>query len=438
MLVAILFVSICFPIIISVGAIKLFLYRVILLVMFFPLIIKYMNIEGNIVDKILFVICGWVGVSFFVNHGMLAIEPYGIFLIETITPYLIARVAIRNVKDYYKFFSFIFYLILFLFPILIIENISSKPMIIEILSKVTRTIPNIPHEMRWGLDRAQGPFDHPILLGVFCFSFLSGCFLVIGYEKGRLYGFVCMSIAFLAGFTSLSSGPLAGAAAQIGLIFWAAVFRNYKYKFTLLFALIFVAYVAVAVTAKSPPITVAFRYLTFNPHNAWSRINIWTYGSENMFQNPVFGLGLHNWIRPSWMGDSVDMFWLLQGMRHGFPVFFLSLFIVIYATTAAIRLKTSSKRIDAYRNAYVFALIGLFISGWSVHFWNATYVTFIFMLGSGIWLLTKNKASLEPGVRIGHGDANVLEGANQRTGKSAEGERVRLPYNRNGRKLHND
>ena len=32
-------------------------------------------------------------------------------------------------------------------------------------------------------------------------------------------------------------------------------------------------------------------------------------------------------------------------------------------------------------------MTGFFLVGWTVHFWMATYVLFMFLLGSGMWLL---------------------------------------------------
>ncbi|HEV7717958.1 MAG TPA: O-antigen ligase domain-containing protein, partial [Arsenicitalea sp.] len=40
-----------------------------------------------------------------------------------------------------------------------------------------------------------------------------------------------------------------------------------------------------------------------------------------------------------------------------------------------------------YRAAFLIAMASLFLVGWMVHFWNATYVLFMFLMGSGVWLL---------------------------------------------------
>jgi hypothetical protein len=32
-------------------------------------------------------------------------------------------------------------------------------------------------------------------------------------------------------------------------------------------------------------------------------------------------------------------------------------------------------------------MVGLFLAGWTVHYWKSIYVMFIFLLGSGAWIL---------------------------------------------------
>jgi hypothetical protein len=46
-----------------------------------------------------------------------------------------------------------------------------------------------------------------------------------------------------------------------------------------------------------------------------------------------------------------------------------------------------SGRMEAYRTAYLIAMMSFFVVGWTVHFWGMAYMWFLFMLGSGAWLL---------------------------------------------------
>ena len=44
-------------------------------------------------------------------------------------------------------------------------------------------------------------------------------------------------------------------------------------------------------------------------------------------------------------------------------------------------------RLAAYRTGLVVTIAGLCLVGWAVHFWNATLALFMFILGSGAWML---------------------------------------------------
>ena len=37
--------------------------------------------------------------------------------------------------------------------------------------------------------------------------------------------------------------------------------------------------------------------------------------------------------------------------------------------------------------AYLIVMMSFFVVGWTVHFWGMAYIWFLFLLGSGVWLL---------------------------------------------------
>ncbi len=434
-----LFISICIPIIFYLGPVKLFFYKIILLISLLVIVPRFMNLKKSALDYIVLIVCIWSTIAYVAVEGARALEGVGNLWIDMFFPYMMARVVIRGADDFYRFHSFVFKVIVCLIPFFLYEVLTGTPPILEILSKFSATIPNVPHELRLGLDRAQGPFDHPILLGVICYSFLSASILVLGYGKSNGVKFARSSVVFFAGFTSLSSGPLAGAAAQFGLMMWNYFLRKIKKRFLLLSLAIAGFYILVDLVSNSTPLKVAFRYLAFNANTAWSRINIWQYGSENMFAHPVFGLGDGDWVRLPWMPASVDMFWLLLGMRHGLVVFFGAMLMVIYPVVASIRLELTDDRVSSYRYAYAFGLVSFFVAGWSVHFWNATLITFMFAVGSGVWVLdpryrTSAAGSFsedEPGARDLDGSKPVgAAGYNRDVADAGKGAEKSLPYTR--------
>ncbi len=41
-------------------------------------------------------------------------------------------------------------------------------------------------------------------------------------------------------------------------------------------------------------------------------------------------------------------------------------------------------------------MVGMFLAGWAVHFWNETYVLMMFLMGSGVWLLDHHETPPAP------------------------------------------
>lgn len=395
LIVVVFFCSFLFPVVINLGPVKFLPYRLVLLFVAVPVAYQFFTTTKKLfVDYLLITYVLWCSLCIVVWFGLISsIESIAIYWIETLIPYFMARLYITNAQKLVAFAKFMLLIILILIPIGIFENFTATSLPITIFGKVLSTIPYVHHEMRLGLDRAQGPFDHPILLGVFCFTFFSIVFYLSAPEKKLFTRITNAALVFVAGFTSLSSGPLAGMAAQLGLILWGAAFKSVPARWIILLSGLATMYLTISIFANSSPIEIAFRYLTFNSNTAWARINIWNFGYASMLDYPIFGHGPNEWTRPSWLGASIDMYWLVPGVRYGFPGFFLNLAVFASAFYAVANRKCKNDLLNICSRAYLFSLIGLLVAGWSVHFWNATYVSYMFVLGIGLWLASADEES---------------------------------------------
>ena len=114
---------------------------------------------------------------------------------------------------------------------------------------------------------------------------------------------------------------------------------------------------------------------------------IWDYGSASVLNHPLFGVGLNDWERPGWMPASIDNFWLFLAVRYGLPAPFLLLLAFLSIFLAVGFKKGLDDKITAYRTAFLITMTAFFLVGWTVHFWDAAYVLFLFLMGSGVWML---------------------------------------------------
>ena len=87
------------------------------------------------------------------------------------------------------------------------------------------------------------------------------------------------------------------------------------------------------------------------------------------------------------MPGSIDMFWLYNAVVFGIPAGLLMLSSFLLMTLRVAFVRELSDQLVRYRTAYVIVMTAYFLVGWTVHFWNATYVMFLFLLGSGSWII---------------------------------------------------
>jgi hypothetical protein len=381
------FVSLVIPIELFAGPVRLTPYGIVLLCLIVPCAIVWLSGRAGrirVPDILILLHALCVAMALMVVHGAGEIPFAGRYIIETFGSYLIARCFIRTADDFAATVRFHFIVIAILLPFAFIESVTGYNFIYNLVGS---TVPG-SHDARWGLGRAYGGFDHPILFGVFSACSLALVFYVLGQGRFTLKAAYRILVVFAAAFFSLSSGPLSAMAVQIGLSAWDFVTRRIPYRWWILFGLFVAAYVAVDMISTRSPVRVFATYFTFSGHTAYDRIGDWTWGMLNIRQNPVFGIGLNDWVRERWMSASLDVFWVVQAMRYGVPAFLLQAAALLFLCFAVGRRRFRDRRLRAYRTGWLIAIVALIIAGASVHFWNAIFCLFMFLQGSGVWLLT--------------------------------------------------
>ena len=137
--------------------------------------------------------------------------------------------------------------------------------------------------------------------------------------------------------------------------------------------------------------------VTFDPHNAWVRMAIWDYGSAEMWRHPLFGIGLNDWARPSWLTSSVDNCWLVSGMRHGAVGLGLLLLALATGLWAVARAKLADPGEQRLRRAYLITMVALGFTLTTVHVWGGTSCFVFLLFGAGQWFCDRPQAAPEVG-----------------------------------------
>lgn len=382
------------PIWIQVGPLLLMPHRIVLLLLFVPLMVMLLIGKAGRLRSFDFLMIGsalWAVAALGINgttQGASIIQQMGIYVLESLGAYLLARVTIRSAADFAYFTRLFFFALLILVPFGVLEAFSHRAVMLELIPKSVAVVNTAE---RWGLRRAQTVFGHPILFGVFC-SVGFGLFWYAMRSKLTRVGGTLM--AFTGTFVSLSSGALVSITMQVVFMAWDRMARGIPRRWMIFAILSALAYVTIDLLSNRTPFHVLITYATFNSGSAYNRILIWRFGMENVWANPFFGLGadITTWARPSWMSSSADNYWLLLTMQYGIPCFAM----IAWALWQIIRRVALAPLKDPFamacRAGYLTAAGGLIIAGGTVHFWHGVMAFVMFFLGTGVWAIDAGAA----------------------------------------------
>ncbi|MBU1336440.1 MAG: O-antigen ligase domain-containing protein [Alphaproteobacteria bacterium] len=406
-LVPVFLTALFVPWLFNVGGMVISPYRFLLILTVVPCLWLWASGKAGPVRVPDFAVLGyamWCAIGLGANHGAdVGFQSGGVQGVETVGSYFLARVLIRDADDFRRMCTVLVTAVMILLPFALIETVTGQNYLLRGFTALMPSITEYRMLGRLGLERAQSVLDHPILFGVCTGSALALSFSVMGYGalRWRRWGTACLVV--LTSFTSLSAGPMSAIAAQVLLLLWGWLLRPFKARWTLLLWLIGFALLFIELFAKRPLPNVLLSSFALDAESAYYRVLIWNFGSQSALNHPVFGVGYGMWDHPSWMTQSIDMFWLYPAIVFGLPASFLMFTAFLGSAISVGRKRYLSPRDYSFRMGYLICLAGFFVVGWTVHFWNATYVLFMFLMASGMWLLDvpEHKSHEEHGPAVG-------------------------------------
>ncbi|MEE9586892.1 MAG: hypothetical protein V3V97_02570 [Hyphomicrobiaceae bacterium] len=147
------------------------------------------------------------------------------------------------------------------------------------------------------------------------------------------------------------------------------------------------AYVILDLLSNRTPVQVLLSYVSFNALSAYTRILQWYFVTAEIAQSPILGIGFHEHARLSYMSSSIDNFWLVTGLRYGMVSFSMLVLAMVVLGFKLAYLKINDVRILDYRKGWIIMMVGLAVAASTVHFWNALFVYYMFLSGTGVWML---------------------------------------------------
>ena len=389
--IALFLILIIVPIQINFGTVRMSPYRFMLMAAFVPMVALWLSGKAGRVRPADWLLVGygvWTIISLTLNHNGQRLEFSVIFFVETVGAYLLGRLAIRNLEDFTFFAKVLFWVLLLFIPFGWAEGVTRESTYISLFEGFGETIAPAGIDIRWGLNRAQVAFEHPILYGMFTASAFSVLFYSSLADRKRSAGFRRAWVSIVATFFSLSSGALSPIGVQMALMAFNGIFRSIakRWKYFAIGAVVF--YVLLDLASNRRPFEVIASALAFSNSTYYWRVLIFEFGMNNVWANPGFGLGLRNWARPHWMFTStVDNFWLVVAMRFGIPAFFMFLGFYVLTAWGLIRANLPVKILSQQRYGAVFTMVAMALGISTVWLWNGVYVYFLFLLGSFSWMI---------------------------------------------------
>jgi len=309
------------PIRFTLGPLQMTSLRLFLLIMIVPLLIAVFKRASPLkpIDLTLCAFVAWMAVAMSQTSPDHAIENTGAVGLELLGGYLIARLYICNRAQMTALAKLLIALVALSIPLAVFESATGRAPMIELLRALpgVSSVAIVDIAPRLGLERAQVMFAHPIHYGLFASSVVALAFVGLrdAHLNWRLLG---LSAGILCSFFALSSGAFLSVLLQLFLIGWLLCFGPKRSAWLALVAVCVVAYILIDLASNRSPIRVFFSYATFSAHNAYWRGIIFEWGMVNVAQNPIFGLGLNDWVRPAFMrSGSMDNFWLVIAVRFG-------------------------------------------------------------------------------------------------------------------------
>jgi len=387
------------PVGFNLGPLYMTLQRLLLLLLIVPLMVKLLAGRfGRIMwtDTLFFLHIGWATVAIAANNPDMVVQNTGSAAVEFLGGYLVGRACIRSREDFLALCRWLGLAVCCTLPFALYEARTGNPIIITFINSLPgiRSVGNVNIEPRLGLQRAQVFLAHPIHYGLFCSTAFALTLLGLKGVLTNMWRFLMAGAIALCVFLSLSSGAMLPLILQSFLMVWVIVFQRTGRPWLLLLVLIAAAYVTIDLLSNRTPMRVFMTYATFSAHNAYWRGQIFTWGMVNVWANPIFGLGLNDWVRPFYMySGSMDNFWLVMAVRYGIPGFSLiaaGYFIALWRIGR--RDFSSDPDLIRIRRAWMFTFIGLSLALCTVHVWTTVYSYVFFLFGAGMWLVSEAPA----------------------------------------------
>ena len=230
--------------------------------------------------------------------------------------------------------------------------------------------------------RATSTFDGSTTLGLFC-AVVAAIFLY--FERSPIKRTAYVGLSLFGCLLALTSAPLMAFVIVTSVYFYDHLLKKLVWRWTLLIVILVLFYVALSMVSDDPDTSV-IGHLTFDPSNGWLRMNTWHHASINIDLSPWFGYGFNTYgnLEDYWDQASVDCVFLVIALRFGLPAVALLLAVNIFSflqVGSTYKNRSADQQMGRAGTAYTLTLVVFICVGLTIHFWNAPWCLWGFLVG---------------------------------------------------------
>lgn len=405
-LVPITLLTLITPVFFSIGPLLLTPSRLLFLFVVPVLMIKMAKGHYGKLRVIDFGILGsimWMALAVTVHQPSVLVTFVGSNAAIILGGYLVARCCIRTLGQFQTTALLLGVIVLAMIPLAMVEVTTTRMVIPPLVDMVPglSSHADVNYRPRFGLDRAQVVFPHPIHFGLFCSLAFTLVFIGLRPRLNVVARWIWSVLIVMAVFMSVSSGPFLATLLPCMLAFYEKIMESIKARWRGLLWIGGSLYVVAEILIPGPFYYRVIETLTFASNTAFVRRILLEYGVAQVIQKPLFGIGFGEWNLPDWMSGSLDNHWLLLALVYGLPATAFLMGGVISAVVLVTRrpFKRSSALWDA-RLAWVLAVVSISTTMLTVALWSELQSSVFFIFGAGVWLLDAPADDTEPSVDV--------------------------------------
>lgn len=295
--------------------------------------------------------------------------------LEYITAYMATRVLLTDDEDPLRFVNLLCLLISVISIAGLADTISGQYFIRELCGQISGYYAFAYNEdrYRFGLERASGTLEHPILFGS-----VAAIGLLLAVATNVRYRAFCISACALGVVISFSSAPQQCALMGLALLTYGRITGGMASKWLLLSTIPVVTIISLFILTPTP-FGHLFDLLTIDSATAYYRLYIWNQVGPAILDNPFFAVEDTAY---DYQG-SVDSVWLVLSLQYGMVCSIMAGLSII----GSCWLPTDQGRSSLSRSNSTLGLaLGIVIFlvmyiGFTVHFWGATWILVGLLLG---------------------------------------------------------